>query len=66
MDDQPLSELELSYATHKCANDGLEVFTYLDGLPSSSSRAELLGLIMGCYTPGPAHIALDNLSVVRY
>eukprot|EP00973_Karenia_brevis_P062638 8709785-Karenia_brevis.AAC.1 len=46
IDEQPLSELEMAYATHECASDGLELLTYLDGLPSSSTRAELLGLII--------------------
>eukprot|EP00973_Karenia_brevis_P059164 8237308-Karenia_brevis.AAC.1 len=53
MEAQPLGDLEIQYSTHQCAPDGLEVYTYLDGLTSSSTRAELLGLIMGCHTPGP-------------
>eukprot|EP00973_Karenia_brevis_P035530 4898582-Karenia_brevis.AAC.1 len=39
---------------------------YLDGLPSSSTRAELLGLIICLYYPGPVHTALDNSAVVTF
>eukprot|EP00973_Karenia_brevis_P000674 96310-Karenia_brevis.AAC.1 len=42
------------------------MFAYLDGLPSSSTRAELLGLIISLYSPGPVHTALDNASVVSF
>eukprot|EP00973_Karenia_brevis_P020893 2871148-Karenia_brevis.AAC.1 len=42
------------------------MYAYLDGLPSSSTRAELLGLILSLYYPGPVHTALDNSAVVTF
>eukprot|EP00973_Karenia_brevis_P039664 5476164-Karenia_brevis.AAC.1 len=62
----PLSDLEKEFALHKQCHDGLESFLYLDGLPSSSARAELLALIGSLFTPSPLHVALDNQSVVDY
>eukprot|EP00973_Karenia_brevis_P094113 12420800-Karenia_brevis.AAC.1 len=42
------------------------MFAYLDGYTSSSTRAELLGLIISLYSPGPVHTALDNAAVVTF
>eukprot|EP00973_Karenia_brevis_P070823 9845323-Karenia_brevis.AAC.1 len=37
-----------------------------NGLPSSSTRADLLGLIISLYYPGPVHTALDSAAVVTF
>eukprot|EP00973_Karenia_brevis_P063549 8830292-Karenia_brevis.AAC.1 len=39
---------------------------YLDGLPSSSARSELLALTGSMFIPTAIHVALDNQSVVDY
>eukprot|EP00973_Karenia_brevis_P034255 4725144-Karenia_brevis.AAC.1 len=44
----------------------MELFSYLDGYQSSSTRAELVALILSLYAPGPVHVALDNASVVSF
>eukprot|EP00973_Karenia_brevis_P010322 1398340-Karenia_brevis.AAC.1 len=61
----PLTELEQDFATHHFTHDGLESFLYLGGLPSSSTRAELVGLLGAVLIPGAIHIALDNQAVVN-
>eukprot|EP00973_Karenia_brevis_P054969 7643094-Karenia_brevis.AAC.1 len=45
--------------------DGLELYTYLDGHISSSSRSELLGLILSLFSPAPVHVALDSAAVLH-
>eukprot|EP00973_Karenia_brevis_P072183 10027895-Karenia_brevis.AAC.1 len=56
----------LAFSMHKQCADGLESFLYLDGLPSSSARAELLALLGSTFIPAPVHVALDNQSVVGF
>eukprot|EP00973_Karenia_brevis_P064902 9014037-Karenia_brevis.AAC.1 len=61
----PLTTLEKELALHKFTNDGLESYYYLTGLPSSSTRTELLGLLGSLYIPQGVHVALDNQAVVN-
>eukprot|EP00973_Karenia_brevis_P007177 973215-Karenia_brevis.AAC.1 len=59
------SELEQEFGRVQKTPKGLEIMTRIAGLGLSSARSELLGLIMGSLSPSPAHIALDNASVVK-
>eukprot|EP00973_Karenia_brevis_P092953 12414858-Karenia_brevis.AAC.1 len=62
----PLTSSEIQFAAHKECRDGVESSLYLSGLPSSSTRAELLGLLGALLIPQPVHVALDNKADVDY
>eukprot|EP00973_Karenia_brevis_P009766 1318864-Karenia_brevis.AAC.1 len=59
------SSQELEFALPHPQHDGLACTGYLRGFISSSTRAELLGVIIALLAPIPVHIALDNLAVVK-
>eukprot|EP00973_Karenia_brevis_P049929 6932497-Karenia_brevis.AAC.1 len=65
-DNGSLSMLEDEFSLCCFKSDGLEISAYLDGIPSSSTRAELVGLIIALYSPGPVHVAIDNAAVVSF
>ena len=44
---------------------GLDILGYLGGYRSSSSRIELVGVILSIMSNLPVHFACDNLSVLR-
>eukprot|EP00973_Karenia_brevis_P063358 8806287-Karenia_brevis.AAC.1 len=55
------------YGLHQPGHDGigLAILGYLGGYKSSSSRIELLGVILSLLSNVAVHLAGDNLSVVR-
>eukprot|EP00973_Karenia_brevis_P014362 1955902-Karenia_brevis.AAC.1 len=55
------SELESAQCTLK--DDGAELLAVTTGMPGSSYRAELLGIIVATMRPTAIHIALDNRAV---
>eukprot|EP00973_Karenia_brevis_P077240 10730199-Karenia_brevis.AAC.1 len=61
----PPSTHELEFALPHQQHDGLACTSYLRGFTSSSTRAELLGVIIALLAPTPVHIASDNLAVVK-
>ena len=60
----PLSNLEEDSARHVQRKSGLELLSFLNGPISSSSRAELLGLIVTIMSKLPVHVALDSAAVL--
>ena len=61
---QPLSTLEHEYALERQLQDGLEVASYIDGFVSSSTRTELLGIILALFSDLPVHLAVDSAAVL--
>ena len=60
----PLSQLEQDMSVDRQRSDGFELLTFLDGPTSSSSRAELAGLIVALFSSLPVHIAIDSAAVL--
>eukprot|EP00973_Karenia_brevis_P094568 12423157-Karenia_brevis.AAC.1 len=52
-------------AIEKQRADGLELSSFINGSISSSSRTELLGLIISLFSPLPLHVALDSAAVLH-
>ena len=65
MADQPLSHLEQEMAVEVARNGGLELMSFVDGPISSSSRAELVGLIISLFSSLPVHAAIDSQVVLE-
>eukprot|EP00973_Karenia_brevis_P019403 2660519-Karenia_brevis.AAC.1 len=57
--------MEKDYAHHHDCRDGKETFVALHGESTSSTRPELLAMILAMMAPIPMHIAIDNNNVVR-
>ena len=61
----PMSTLEYDYGLCEQRSLGMAIMGYLGGYTSSSSRIELLGVILSLFSDQPLHLAVDNASVVR-
>ena len=61
----PLSELELLHSDYIMKNDGVAILGYLGGYRSSSTRIELVGVILSILSDLPVYLACDSQSVVR-
>ena len=62
--EHPLSALEQVMAHDVASKGGLELLAFLDGPISSSTRAELLGVIITIMSNLPVHVALDSAAVL--
>ena len=63
--DAPLTPLERDMTVERERADAVELLTFLDGPTSSSSRAELSGLIVALFSSLPVHVALDSAAVLH-
>eukprot|EP00973_Karenia_brevis_P041352 5722898-Karenia_brevis.AAC.1 len=64
LDQSPLSDLEYYYTEEKQETNGLATSSFINGYDSSSSRAELLGLILALFSDRLCHIAVDSSAVL--
>ena len=60
----PLSDLERDMSVDIARHGGIELMTFVDGPVSSSSRAELVVLIVSLFSNLPVHAAIDSQVVL--
>eukprot|EP00973_Karenia_brevis_P069407 9651431-Karenia_brevis.AAC.1 len=65
LEHSPLAVMEEALSLDDQRPEGLELYAYLDGHPTSSSRSELVGLILSLFAPVPLHVALDSAAVLH-
>ena len=63
--DTPLSAPELVHSDHMVKQDGVAIMGYVGGYRSSSTRIELVGVILAITSNLPVLLACDSQSVVR-
>ena len=63
--DAQLSTLELLHSDYHMTSTGVAIMGYLGGYRSSSTRIELVGVILAIMSSLPVHLACDSQSVVR-
>ena len=56
---------ELLHSDYIMKNDGVAIMGYLGGYRSSSTRIELVGVILSILSDIPVHLACESQSVVR-
>eukprot|EP00973_Karenia_brevis_P007678 1042795-Karenia_brevis.AAC.1 len=60
-----VTDLEYQFSLSEAVDGGLAIMGFLGGYRSSSSRVELLGVILALLSDLPVFLAVDNASVVR-
>ena len=61
----PLTQLERTYGHSRELQDGIAVAAYLEGYDPSSTRAELLGLILALFSPMSCRLAIDSAATLH-
>ena len=64
LSDYPLNSVEADYAKSSQVDDGLELWGYLSTPACSSTRAEVMAIVLAISADGPVHIASDSKSAI--